>query len=84
MISSDRVQEAVSESGIEEGICMLFVPHTTAAVTINENAEPDVVRDFRTEVNKIVPWDDGYHHIEGNSATHLKSKYNRIFRAYNC
>lgn len=84
MISSDRVQEAVSESGIEEGICMLFVPHTTAAVTINENAEPDVVRDFRTEVNKIVPWDDGYHHIEGNSAAHLKSKYNRIFRAYNC
>ena len=56
MISSDRVQEAVSESGIEEGICMLFVPHTTAAVTINENADPDVVRDFIMEVDKIVLW----------------------------
>ncbi len=70
---TDRVQEAVSDSGIENGICMLFVPHTTAAVTINENADPDVVRDFIMELDKIVPWDDGYHHIEGNSAAHLKS-----------
>lgn len=70
---TDRVQEAVSDSGIEDGICMLFVPHTTAAITINENADPDVVRDFIMEVNKIVPWDDGYHHIEGNSAAHLKA-----------
>lgn len=70
---TDRVQEAVSESGIEDGICMLFVPHTTAAITINENADPDVVRDFIMELDKIVPWDDGYHHIEGNSAAHLKA-----------
>lgn len=70
---TDRVQEAVSESGIEDGICMLFVPHTTAAVTINENADPDVVRDFIMEVDKIVPWDDGYRHFEGNSAAHLKA-----------
>lgn len=70
---TDRVQEAVSDSGVEDGICMLFVPHTTAAVTINENADPDVVRDFIMELDKIVPWDDGYHHIEGNSAVHLKS-----------
>ncbi len=70
---TDRVQEAVSDSGVEDGICMLFVPHTTAAVTINENADPDVVRDFIMELDKIVPWDDGYHHIEGNSAAHLKS-----------
>ena len=70
---TDRVQEAVSDSCIENGIRMLFVPHTTAAVTINENADPDVVRDFIMELDKIIPWDDGYHHFEGNSAAHLKA-----------
>ena len=68
-----QIQKAVTESGFEDGICIIFVPHTTAAVTINENADPDVVRDFTTEINKIVPWEDGYHHFEGNSAAHLKS-----------
>ena len=68
-----EIQAAVTESGVTEGICMVFVPHTTAAVTINENADPDVVRDFTMEINKIVPWEDGYHHMEGNSAAHLKS-----------
>ena len=67
------VQDVVSESGIQDGICTVFVPHTTAAVTINENADPDVVRDFTMEINKIVPWEDGYHHMEGNAAAHLKS-----------
>ena len=67
------VQDAVRESGVTDGICTVFVPHTTAAVTINENADPDVVRDFTTEINKIVPWEDGYHHMEGNSAAHLKA-----------
>ena len=67
------IQKAVTESGVREGICTVFIPHTTAAVTINENADPDVVRDFTTEINKIVPWEDGYHHMEGNSAAHLKS-----------
>lgn len=70
---TDRMQEAVSDSCIENGICMLFVPHTSAAVTINENADPDVVRDFIMELDKIIPWDDGYHHFEGNSAAHLKA-----------
>ena len=50
------VQQAVTESGVRNGICTVFVPHTTAAVTINENADPDVVRDFTMEINKIVPW----------------------------
>ncbi len=68
-----KVQQVVTESGVQEGICMVFIPHTTAAVTINENADPDVVRDFTTEIGKIVPWEDGYHHMEGNSAAHLKS-----------
>ncbi len=68
-----QVQRAVTESGVRDGICTVFIPHTTAAVTINENADPDVVRDFTMELGKIVPWEDGYHHMEGNSAAHLKS-----------
>ena len=68
-----QIQKGVTDSGVRDGICTVFVPHTTAAVTINENADPDVVRDFTTEINKIVPWEDGYHHMEGNSAAHLKS-----------
>lgn len=67
------VQNAVTQSGVRDGLCTVFIPHTTAAVTINENADPDVVRDFTTEINKIVPWEDGYHHMEGNSAAHLKA-----------
>jgi len=68
-----QVQNAVAKSGVKDGICMVFIPHTTAAVTINENADPDVVRDFTMEIDKIVPWEDGYLHMEGNSAAHLKS-----------
>lgn len=68
-----QVQEAVSESKVENGICVVFIPHTTAAITINENADPDVVRDFLMEINKVIPFSDGYHHIEGNSAAHIKS-----------
>ena len=70
---TDMIQEAVDGSGIRSGICTVFIPHTTAAVTINENADPDVVRDFTMEINKIVPWEDGYYHMEGNSAAHLKA-----------
>ena len=70
---TDDVQRVVAESGIKDGICMVYVPHTTAAVTINENADPDVKRDFIMEIDKIVPWKDGYRHAEGNSAAHLKS-----------
>ena len=70
---TEKVQKIVSESGIENGICMVFVPHTTAAVTINENADPDVVRDIIKETEKMVPWEDDYRHIEGNAAAHIKS-----------
>ena len=70
---TDPVRRAVAESGVRDGICTVFVPHTTAAVTINENADPDVVRDFTAELGKLVPWEDGYHHMEGNSAAHLKA-----------
>ncbi len=68
-----QVQQAVTESGVSDGICIIFVPHTTAAVTINENADPDVQTDFMKEINKIVPWEDGYLHMEGNAAAHLKA-----------
>ncbi|MEE3362515.1 MAG: secondary thiamine-phosphate synthase enzyme YjbQ [Anaerovoracaceae bacterium] len=67
------VRECVRESGVSEGICVVFTEHTTAAVTINENADPDVRRDLDSELGKIVPWEDGYAHMEGNSAAHLKS-----------
>lgn len=67
------VAEAVRESGIHSGVCTVFVPHTTAAVTINENADRDVMKDLQMETEKIVPWEDGYHHREGNSAAHIKA-----------
>jgi secondary thiamine-phosphate synthase enzyme len=67
------IHSAVQESGAKDGLCTVFVPHTTAGVTINENADPDVVRDIIMEINKIVPFSDGYHHSEGNSAAHIKS-----------
>jgi secondary thiamine-phosphate synthase enzyme len=68
-----QVRQVIREAGINSGLMVLFVPHTTAAVTINENADPDVVRDMLMELNKIVPFDDHYRHAEGNSAAHLKS-----------
>ncbi len=70
---TDKVQRIVDESGVESGICHVYVPHTTAAVTINEGADPDVQRDMIMEVNKIVPFEDGYRHAEGNSAAHIKA-----------
>lgn len=67
------VRRAIGAGGIHSGMALLFVPHTTAAVTVNENADPDVLRDMEMELNKIVPFEDGYHHGEGNSAAHVKS-----------
>jgi len=67
------VEKAIEESGVTEGICQIFVPHTTAGVTINEGADPSVVSDFLNEINKIIPFNDNYLHLEGNSAAHIKS-----------
>jgi secondary thiamine-phosphate synthase enzyme len=67
------IESAVSDSNIKSGLCTVFVPHTTAAVTINENADPSVKSDIVKELNKIVPFDDGYSHLEGNAAAHIKS-----------
>ena len=67
------VQEAAQKMGVEDGICIVYVPHTTAAVTINENADPSVPQDIVMELNKVVPFEDRYHHLEGNSAAHIKA-----------
>ena len=68
-----EVRRAVKESGVIDGVCHVFVPHTTAAVTINENADPDVVKDIEAHMAKLVPKDAGFSHAEGNSAGHIKS-----------
>jgi len=67
-----EVQKAVAASGIAEGICVVFVPHTTAAVTVNENADPDVPRDMNLALGLISPDRDEFRHGEGNSAAHAK------------
>ena len=68
-----EVQKIVRTSDVRDGLCMVYVPHTTAAVTINESADPSVKADILMVLNKIIPWDAGYRHLEGNSAAHIKS-----------
>jgi len=67
------VAAAVADSGIHEGLCLVSSPHTTAGITVNENADPDVTKDMMMELGKIVPLNDSYRHMEGNSAAHLKA-----------
>jgi secondary thiamine-phosphate synthase enzyme len=67
------VQQVVKESGVLRGVCCVFTPHTTAAITINENADPDVPRDVIATLQQLIPKDDGYRHVEGNSDAHIKS-----------
>ena len=67
------VQKTVGEMNVKEGICLIYTPHTTAAITINENADPDVPRDIIAALDKAVPLSAGYRHSEGNSAAHVKS-----------
>ena len=68
-----QVAEAVSNSRVQDGIAVVFVPHTTAGVTINENADPDVVRDMIAALSKTCPEHGDYHHVEGNSHAHVKA-----------
>ena len=70
---TSEIRKLVKDSGVKNGICVIYVPHTTAGISINENADPDVIRDFMMEMNKLIPLSDGYHHREGNSAAHIKS-----------
>ena len=70
---TSKIQNAVKKTGVDSGLVMIHIPHTTAAVTINENADPDVAADIKKEINKTIPFDDNYAHLEGNSAAHIKS-----------
>lgn len=70
---TEKVKDAVKNSGVKSGICLLFVPHTTAAVTITEYADPNVMKDILTSLNSLVPFENDYKHEEGNSAAHIKS-----------
>ena len=70
---TSMIQSTVKESKIKSGICTVYVPHTTAGVTINENADPSVKSDIIKELNKVIPFDDNYSHLEGNAAAHIKS-----------
>jgi secondary thiamine-phosphate synthase enzyme len=68
-----QIQTAVQKSGVQEGWCHIFVPHTTAAVTINENADPSVRADIIMVLNKIISDQEAYRHLEGNSPAHIKA-----------
>ncbi|MBA4377417.1 MAG: hypothetical protein C0395_01950 [Gemmatimonas sp.] len=70
---TSQVQRAVDEIGLNDGAVLVWVPHTTAGVTVNEGADPDVVRDMIEALDRAVPWDAGWRHAEGNAAAHVKS-----------
>lgn len=70
---TDTVRRAAAESGVAEGICCVYAPHTTAGVTINESADPAVQADILRKLEEIVPRDDRYRHSEGNSDSHIKA-----------
>ena len=71
-ITSD-INLLIQKTGIDQGLCMIYVPHTTAAVTINESADPSVKSDMLMILNRIIPWEADYRHLEGNSPAHIKS-----------
>ncbi len=70
---TQQVENVVHGSGVREGVCYVYVPHTTAGITINENADPSVRRDILGTLNKTIPFDGNYTHAEGNAAAHIKS-----------
>lgn len=70
---TSRIEEVLANSKFAEGLCYLFVPHTTAAITINESADPSVKSDILMVLNQMVPWKADYRHLEGNSPAHVKS-----------
>ena len=68
-----QIQQTVASAGVSDGLAFIYVPHTTAGLTINEGADPAVQRDIISVLNEIVPWEYDYHHLEGNSPAHIKS-----------
>jgi len=70
---TDQVAKVVESSRVADGVCHVFVEHTTAGVTINEGADPDVAHDIETELGKLIRKESGYRHAEGNSDSHIKT-----------
>jgi secondary thiamine-phosphate synthase enzyme len=70
---TNDIESLVNNSGVESGILTVYVPHTTCGITINEHADPDVVRDIHYQLEKIVPYQKGYQHLEGNADSHIKT-----------
>ena len=70
---TSSVQKEISKAGVSNGICVVYVPHTTAGITINEGADPAVCRDIIGKLNELVPPDAGYRHMEGNADSHIKA-----------
>ena len=70
---TSEIQQVIDEAGIKDGICCLYVPHTTAGITINEGADPSVVSDIQRTLSKLIPHNLNYAHLEGNSDAHIKS-----------
>ncbi len=70
---TSQIEKVVRESKAESGICHIYVPHTTAGLCINENADPSVREDILKELNKVIPFEDRYEHGEGNAAAHIKA-----------
>jgi secondary thiamine-phosphate synthase enzyme len=70
---TSEVSRKVADSGISDGVCVVFVSHTTAGITINENADPDVTADILNTLDSEIPWNNNYRHSEGNSAAHIKA-----------
>ena len=70
---TSSIQKEVSKSGVQDGVCLVYVPHTTAGITINEGADPSVCLDILTSLSKLVPPNAGYRHVEGNADSHIKA-----------
>jgi len=68
-----KIKQIALESSVKNGLCVIYVPHTTAGVTINENADPDVAADIEATLGQLIPADGAYKHMEGNSDAHLKA-----------
>jgi len=70
---TELVSRKVQDSGVKNGLCLVYIPHTTAGVTVNEGADPAVMEDVLNSLDKLAPWRAGYKHAEGNSAAHIKA-----------
>ena len=70
---TSQVQKIVTEINVDSGFVIVYVPHTTCGIMINEGADPDVVRDIKYQLEKLIPYQQGYHHMEGNADSHIKT-----------